>query len=144
MVRYRVIGISVLLFALVSQVLWAYVPGQVISTAPRVKIEFATVGGGTEPATCQTSPCTIYRQSGGFTPTGFIRNSQGQYTVGFVSGTFSAAPTCTCIANNIGVANTFCEPGTTAPTSTSFPLTISNNSGNANDGYINIVCVGPY
>lgn len=107
-------------------------------------IERVTFGGATEGTNnCTSSPCTIYRSSAGISSV--TRSATGIYVINFVSGAFSAAPTC--VANGIIMGTgtgTFSQSTVTNPTSTTFNLNSKNPSSiDADGGNINVVCMGP-
>lgn len=94
-------------------------------------------------STCAASPCTITSQSGSWASS-VTRGGVGDYTVNFISGTFSAAPTCqanslltsngiVCAAygSTTSIVNVKCYSVVNAPT-----LTVLD-SGFA------VICMGP-
>lgn len=86
-------------------------------------------------STCSASPCTIARQSGGFTS--ITRSATGTYTANFVSGTFSAGPSCV-VMSNTGETTILAYP-----TSSSFQFLTATNAGLGQDAGFSIICVGP-
>lgn len=110
--------------------------GQVSSsTSGQERIERMTFaeGSGTP---CSASPCTINRQSGGFTQV--VRNGTGDYTIVANSGVFSGPFTCQVLGPGIvQVANTIAD-------STHFYFKHYNTSFAALDIYnANVICMGP-
>lgn len=86
---------------------------------------------------CSASPCTIGSQSGGFS--NITRASTGAYTANFEAGTFSGTPVCTC--STVGSSDGHCSAyGSTTSSST---VRTYNPVGSSQDGYIEMMCVGP-
>jgi hypothetical protein len=85
---------------------------------------------------CTSSPCTI-TQSGSWV-TSVTRTGTGSYVVNIASGTFSAAPSCTVIANQ------GCQYGNVpASTSTEFDFFVGTSNCTLADGAFNVICMGP-
>ena len=94
---------------------WLQLGGGVVSGNPVLSVTGSNVRVATAriDTACTSSPCTLSDQTGGWIDNGtvgqFVRNSAGSYTLTIVSGTFSAAPTCTISAVNTSSGNvTFC------------------------------------
>jgi hypothetical protein len=86
--------------------------------------------------TCTSSPCTILTSTPAVTSV--TRQSAGKYTVNFASGTFSAIPTCTCVAADFPGA--ICAHN--GETINSFKL--ETFSGNVpTDTNFMVICMGP-
>jgi hypothetical protein len=86
--------------------------------------------------TCTSSPCTILTSTPAVTSV--TRQSAGKYTVNFASGTFSAIPTCTCVAADFPGA--ICAHN--GETIDSFKL--ETFSGNVpTDTNFMVICMGP-
>lgn len=114
------------------------IPGSVFSSSLGVeRIERAKVA-----TVCSSSPCTITSQSGGFSS--IVFNSTGNYTANFVSGTFSAAPTCQIQTNYLASGSFRNAIITTSPTTSSFTFItfVTTTAGAENSGF-EIICMGP-
>lgn len=113
-----------------------YIVGQVSSsTSGQERIERMTFaeGSGTP---CSASPCTINRQSGGISSV--VRNGTGDYTINFISGTFSGPMTCTFAVPGIA------QVSNTVASSTQFSFKHYNTSFSPLDIYnANVICMGP-
>lgn len=107
------------------------------------RMESVSFGGATEGTNnCTADPCTIYRKSGGVSS--ITRNSTGTYTINFLSGTFSAAPTCTMSCNQDGTGIAICNKNNAGvPTSTAFQIITRNTSNTAVDTETTVICMGP-
>lgn len=90
----------------------------------------------TEGVNCNQNPCVIIRQSGGISSVGYT--STGIYTINFVAGTWSEAPTCSYIPN--GGVRLWLQNGST--TSTFTLQTYSNTTPTAADSSGDVMCVG--
>lgn len=86
--------------------------------------------------TCTTSPCTVTSQSGTWVSS-VVWNSMGHYTINFVPGVFSAPPSCIAMVNQFKVGST------ALPTTTSWTIFSSNNSGAPTDAAFQFICMGP-
>lgn len=86
---------------------------------------------------CSASPCTIGAQSGDFTS--ITRSGTGAYQANFNAGTFSGTPVCTC--STVGTLDGHCS----AYNSTNSISTIRTYTpaGASQDGYIEMMCIGP-
>lgn len=91
---------------------------------------------------CSSSPCTIASQSGGISSV--TRGSTGNYTINFVAGTFSAAPTCLGMSSNN--SNVWQQLYYSAPTSSSFQFATYHDAGSSStitDSGFMVLCMGP-
>lgn len=114
------------------------------SSSASERIERVTFGGATEGTnTCSSSPCTIYRSSGG--TSSVTRTGTGAYEINFVSGTFSALPTCTGTGTDHATGFTIVEPAFSGSSATKFKFNnrIYNTSSSVDGGSINVICMGP-
>lgn len=105
----------------------------------RVTFGGATVGS----SNCTTNPCTIhYTDVTGATVT---RNSQGNYTVSWPSGTFSGAPTCTRGGLIAGTGPALCgnSLNPSAYTSGTGIVCYPPASSTATDSLVELICYGP-
>ena len=86
---------------------------------------------------CSSNPCTIGAQSGDFTS--ITRSGTGAYQANFNAGTFSGTPVCTC--STVGSLDGHCS----AYNSTTSASTIRayTPAGASQDGYIEMMCIGP-
>lgn len=86
---------------------------------------------------CSASPCTIGAQSGDFTS--ITRSGTGAYQANFNAGTFSGTPVCTCSTG--GSLDGHCS----AYSSTTLNSTVRTYTpaGASQDGYIEMMCIGP-
>lgn len=89
---------AVCLIFLTEYLAHAYVTFPPNTTGSKVRIEFFRMGDSTDNTACDSSPCTIYSQSGAISSV--TRSGTGNYTVNFTSGMFSAAPACSCWVEN--------------------------------------------
>lgn len=64
------------------------------SYSGQLRIESVKFAGATISTACTSSPCTLYQNTGGISTV--TRSAQGNYSVNFVSGTYSQSPTCSC------------------------------------------------
>ena len=86
---------------------------------------------------CSSSPCSIGSQSGDFTS--ITRSGTGVYQANFNAGTFSGTPVCTC--STVGALDGTCSAyGSTTSISTVRTYT---PAGASQDGYIEMMCIGP-
>jgi hypothetical protein len=115
----------------------------VSSSSGTTRIEYVGFGGATEATNnCTSTPCTIYRQSGGISSVS--RASTGTYTINFTSGVFSAPPTCTGTVASMGVTTAIVSLQAIAPTTTAFYIiTYDLGTPTIRDitGYF--ICIGP-
>jgi hypothetical protein len=114
---------------------------QVISSTNNERIERVTFGGASEtPSACTSTPCTMYRSTSGISSV--TRSATGTYAVNFVSGTFSAAPTC--IYNSYGDNSYARSPASTPITNTTWSILVrdTNTQSNADSGG-HVICMGP-
>jgi hypothetical protein len=89
-------------------------------------------------STCTSSPCTIALQSGSWVSS-ITRASTGNYTVNFVAGIFSSAPTCqVTVIGSLGYPTI-----SSAPTTSSFNIETSQTGGSDVDRAFGIICMGP-
>jgi hypothetical protein len=86
--------------------------------------------------TCTSSPCTILTSTPAVTSV--TRQSAGKYTVNFASGTFSAIPTCTCVAADFPGA--ICAHN--GETINSFKVDTYNGNVLADSNFM-VICMGP-
>lgn len=99
-------------------------------------------GAATETTVCSSTPCTIYRQSGGISS--ITRSATGQYQIVFPSGTFSAPPSCFFTVGNGTDVLTVIETVATPPTSTTFNFNPNTTATTvAKDVYGSVACTGP-
>lgn len=139
-----------------SDLLTAYarVPVTASSPCPRIampllKQAVTTSSAGIEriervkvATTCTSTPCTITNQSGGISSV--TRGGGGNYTVNFVAGTFSQAPTCNVQTNYLAFGSFRNAIITTTPTTSSFSFnTFVTNTAVAEDSGFDIICMGP-
>ena len=88
-------------------------------------------------SSCSSNPCTIASQSGSWVSS-WARNSTGNYTINFAAGTFSAAPNCVVMADNLSpvVAS--------SATSSAYNFATYNSSHTISDsGLMDVICIGP-
>lgn len=100
-------------------------------------------GAASDTTACTSNPCTIQRQSGGFSTV--ARNSAGNYDVAFTSSTlFSSKPVCTC---STGITTHYTACGlvyTNFPTSVRVYVGYQNGTtATTDDDTVDITCVGP-
>ena len=126
---------------------WVTTSGAVTSTGTgNYHTEYVRFGGSSDHTTCTSSPCTI-EDSSGLWVSNVAWNATGAYTLTFASGEFSKQPACTCIAKDIGVSNTWCQPSDTEPTNTSYSIDtygVSSGTSTAYNTYVEMICVGPH
>jgi hypothetical protein len=106
------------------------------------RIERVRFGGSSELSSCTSSPCTIYSQSGNWVSS-ITRNAVGSYTINFVSGIFSAPPSCTCLANQPGLDDAVCGGAPNNSTSTKVINTRNSTSAYRVDTTVEVICMGP-
>lgn len=128
-----------LLILFLSGSVFAANPKFLISSTKGEKVERVRVT-----ATCTTATCTIADKSAGVNTV--TRSAQGIYSVNFVSGTFSAVPTCVINAQAPGVTQSFIDQGDEYGNHTTTAVTWrSINAGNTAtvDAAFSIICQGP-
>ena len=120
--------------------------GNVYSTSTGTEqIERVKVGGN---CTAAGTPgyCTILQKTNGIASVQ-RNNAVGDYTLNFVSGTFSAAPTCTGSGTSVGVGPVFLDFvdyfASASATVTRVTMTNWSNSAGLDAGF-SIICVGPH
>ncbi len=86
---------------------------------------------------CSSNPCTIGAQSGDFTS--ITRSGTGGYQANFNAGTFSGTPVCTC--STVGSLDGHCSAYNS--TTSSSTVRTYTPTGSAQDGYIEMMCIGP-
>lgn len=86
---------------------------------------------------CSSNPCTIGAQSGDFTS--ITRAGTGGYQANFKAGTFSGTPVCTC--STVGALDGTCSAYNS--TTSSSTVRTYTPTGSAQDGYIEMMCIGP-
>lgn len=126
-----------------KNVIEAYLSKTVTSTGNYIeRTERARVVGTTEDTVCSSSPCTILRQSGGFSSV--TRIGTGQYELNFSAGTFLSAPDCVFF-NKASAANTFMSQGVglAAPTATKITVQSVSDTGSSTDAAFSVHCTGP-
>jgi hypothetical protein len=106
------------------------------------RVERVRFGGSSELSSCTSSPCTIYSQSGNWVSS-ITRNAVGSYTINFVSGIFSAPPSCTCLANQPGLDDAVCGGAPNNSTSTKTINTRNSTSAYRVDTTVEVICMGP-
>lgn len=115
------------------------VGGVTSSSSGMIRIESVSFGGASEPSTCTSTPCTIYRQSGAVTSV--TRTSAGIYTINFSAGVFSAAPVCVVMQGAFSLSQ-FAQRTATNPTATTYNFQTLVNSVQG-DAWGDIICMGP-
>ena len=110
--------------------------------ASQAVVSLTVASGSGNASACTASPCVITSQSGQVQQV--THGGTGQYTVAFVPGTFSAAPSCVvtginaaqaCGANN--------GPNAGVATSASTPVVCWNGNFAGVDSPFSLICVGP-
>jgi hypothetical protein len=111
------------------------------NTSGQERVERVSFGqGGITP--CTSSPCTVVSQSGSWV-SGVSRVSTGQYIVSIPSGLFSAPPICTCSSGAYGNARSnVCDAGTTTTNSLTTEVFLPTTQS-FQDGFVNLICMGP-
>lgn len=99
------------------------------------KNQFVSFGGSSEISNCTSSPCTIYRQSGG--ASSVTRVGTGQYRINWPASIWSARPACTI--SPVGVSRA-CRVETTS-TATQTDILCDISAGAA-DLAIDATCMG--
>lgn len=118
-----------LLFPLFILLTASYNAYSVISSSTGLRVERALVT-----STCSSSPCTIASGNTGGWLTSIVRNSSGNYTLNFATGTFSATPSCSFW--NFTANRYMISAGSAASSSHIF------QSSDAADTTFSVLCVG--
>lgn len=108
-----------------------------------MRIESVTFGGSSVDnitSYCSSTPCTIWHQTGSISS--ITRVGTGEYSVSFVSGTFSAAPMCTMTAWN-GQGLAVAQVDTSMPTSSTVTIQVYNTGSTKEDSILTLNCEGP-
>lgn len=103
-----------------------------------LNLEYVSFGGSTEPSTCASSPCTMYRHTPAITS--ITRSAGGTYSINFASGTFSQPPVCNNMQGSFSFSQFMQKNG--AATATAFPF-ITLVNGVAADAWGDLICTGP-
>ncbi len=110
------------------------------SSSGRSKIEYIKFGGGGgEGNNCTSNPCTIIRQSGGFSTVN--RRSSGAYTLNH-SGTFTSATVCTGNATVAGTGHSIVDFDDTTPTASATYVRTRTSANALTDSSVTVMCMG--
>ena len=91
---------------------------------------------------CAASPCTLTAPD--LNITNVTRTGTGSYQINFVSGVYSASPSCVVTSYNQGAANGFCVVDSNAQTSTAQSFDCRNIAGALQDDDFVIFCSGTH
>lgn len=104
-----------------------------------VKLLVTEFGGASSGDVCNSDPCTKRNNHG--TAFGTINKlGSGVYDANFTTA-LSAAPVCTCVANDGGTMLN-CAVAETSITDAN-EIRLRNSGGTLTDGEVNLICVGP-
>lgn len=108
------------------------------------RIEWAKVSGSASNfnTTCSSSPCSIYEQSGAVSSVS--QSGTGGYTVNWVAGTWSEAPTCTCTCHVPSTSFNWCviDYSTATPSTSSTGVQCASTTGAGANGVFTLTCMG--
>ena len=92
-------------------------------------------------ASCTSTPCTITRQSGSWLSS-VTRSTTGTYTLNFVAGMFTSAPSCFFTAGANSGSNGSHVSYITAPTTSSAGIIVESGSAALVDQTFDVICMG--
>lgn len=114
---------------------------RVIETDRSTVTYAAQFSGGTPTTNCNSgSTCTIESEVGSWL-SGVDRDGVGVYALQVDSGVFSARPSCTCSATDIGDGTRSCAQSVGGSASEIFIYTM-DNSFTVHDTVVDVICVG--
>ena len=112
------------------------------SYANGLKMETVQFGGASEKSNCTSTPCTIYRQSGGFSS--ITRSSTGRYIANISGGVFASTPTCnvTCGQTSVSATIASIDNMPSGSSTTTFNLSTINTANTFVDAACDLTCTG--